>query len=179
MVSLVGLSIQSLKLRHHQWFWLFILDLECQWFGLVKYIPTGVGGLVWFGLLKYLPTDGGGHLKLQRFCHRTPPQLSCQPSTSDQRGFDYNLGHCETCHAMVDCWFWHLLAEVKEEDYKMEKVDGAELAVEEEIVDGVSVPKYVHPNTHISGFYHITHTTRGSWRPINLNKKNRKFRFRE
>ena len=35
------------------------------------------------------------------------------------------------------------------EDYKMEKVDGAELGVEDEIVDGV--PKYVHPNTHISG----------------------------
>ena len=40
----------------------------------------------------------------------------------------------------------------------MEKVEGAELAVEEEIVDGVSVPKYVHPNTHISGFYPNTHT---------------------
>ena len=34
----------------------------------------------------------------------------------------------------------------------MEDIEGAEFTMEEEAVGQVSVPNYVHPNTHISGY---------------------------
>ena len=134
------------------------------WFCEIYTNRGGRLGLVWF--VEIFTNRWRRPLKIATLLPQNAAAVVLPTFNIRPRGFDYNLGHCETCHAMVDRWFWHLLAEVKEEDYKMEKVDGAELAVEDEIVDGVSVPKYVHPNTHISGFYSNTHThvhIRSSW----------------
>ena len=124
------------------------------WFSEIFTNRGGRLGLVWF--VEIFTNRWRRPLKIATLLPQNAAAVVLPTFNIRPRGFDCNLGHCETCHAMVDRWFWHLLAEVKEEDYKMENFEGAELAVEEEIVDGVSVPKYVHPNTHISGFYFNT-----------------------
>ena len=49
-------------------------------------------------------------------------------------------------------WILTFYAElVIAEEFEMEEIGGGEFATEGEVVGQVSVPNYVHPNTHISG----------------------------